>query len=50
LEDDARAAKAAGVDALLTKPVDFARLAEAIRALSEAPLAVERRSGFSAGG
>jgi signal transduction histidine kinase/CheY-like chemotaxis protein len=50
LEEDARAAKAAGVDALLTKPVDFARLAEAIRALSEAPPAVERRGGFSAGG
>jgi CheY-like chemotaxis protein len=49
LEEDARAAKAAGVDALLTKPVDFARLAEAIRALSEAPPAVERRGGFSAG-
>ena len=49
LEEDARAAKAAGVDALLTKPVDFARLAEAIRALSEAPPAVERRGGISAG-
>ncbi len=50
LEEDARAAKAAGVDALLTKPVDFARLAESIRALTQAPLAVERRGGFSAGG
>jgi signal transduction histidine kinase/CheY-like chemotaxis protein len=50
LEEDARAAKAAGVDALLTKPVDFTRLAEAIRALSEAPPAVERRGGFSVGG
>ena len=49
LEEDARAAKAAGVDALLTKPVDFARLVEAIRALSEAPPAVERRGGISAG-
>ena len=49
LEEDARAAKAAGVDALLTKPVDFARLAETIRALSEAPPAVERRGGISAG-
>ena len=49
LEEDARAAKAAGVDALLTKPVDFARLVEAIRALSEAPPAVERCGGISAG-
>jgi signal transduction histidine kinase/CheY-like chemotaxis protein len=50
LEEDARAAKAAGVDALLTKPVEFAKLAEAIRALCRAPPALERRSGFNAGG
>jgi signal transduction histidine kinase/CheY-like chemotaxis protein len=50
LEEDARAAKAAGVDALLTKPVDFARLAEAILALRRSPPAVERRSGLGAVG
>ncbi|MGA8170424.1 MAG: ATP-binding protein [Methylocystis sp.] len=48
LEEDARAARAAGVDALLTKPVEFGQLARTIRALREAPPAVERRSGFNA--
>lgn len=50
LEEDARAAKAAGVDALLTKPVEFAKLAETIRALRLALPAVERRIGFNASG
>jgi signal transduction histidine kinase/CheY-like chemotaxis protein len=43
LEEDLRAAKVAGVDATLTKPVEFAKLAETIRALREAAPKIERR-------
>ncbi|WP_457795828.1 ATP-binding protein [Methylocystis sp. S23] len=42
-EEDERAARAAGVDAFLTKPVDFADLAAAIEELRLAPRAIERR-------
>lgn len=44
-EEDARAARAAGVDAFLTKPVDFAALAATIEELRLAPRDVERRCG-----
>jgi signal transduction histidine kinase/CheY-like chemotaxis protein len=49
-EDDALAAKAAGVDELLTKPVEFAALAATIRALRDAPPRVERRGVLNAAG
>ena len=42
-EDDERAARAAGVDAFLTKPVEFAALAATIEELRLAPRRVERR-------
>lgn len=42
-EEDERAARAAGVDAFLTKPVDFAALAATIEELRLAPREVERR-------
>ncbi len=42
-EEDLRAARSAGVDATLTKPVEFAKLAEVIRALRVAASTVERR-------
>ncbi|QGM96215.1 ATP-binding protein [Methylocystis parvus] len=42
-EEDERAARAAGVDAFLTKPVDFADLAATIEELRLAPRMVERR-------
>jgi CheY-like chemotaxis protein len=42
-EEDERAARAAGVDAFLTKPVDFAALAATIEELRLAPRSVERR-------
>jgi len=44
-EEDERAARAAGVDAFLTKPVDFADLAATIEELRLAPRMVERRGG-----
>ncbi|KAF2992523.1 ATP-binding protein [Methylocystis sp. MJC1] len=44
-EEDARAARAAGVDAFLTKPVDFAALAATIEELRLAPRDFERRWG-----
>jgi len=46
-EEDARAARAAGVDAFLTKPVDFAALAATIEELRLAPRDVERRGAAS---
>ena len=49
LEEDARAAKAAGVDALLTKPVEFTKLAETIRALQQFGPTLERRGGSLVG-
>ncbi len=42
-EEDERAARAAGVDAFLTKPVDFAALAATIEEMRPAPRAIERR-------
>ncbi|WP_442756512.1 ATP-binding protein [Methylocystis sp. JAN1] len=42
-EEDERAARAAGVDAFLTKPVDFAALAATIEELRLAPREAERR-------
>jgi signal transduction histidine kinase/CheY-like chemotaxis protein len=45
-EEDARAARAAGVDAFLTKPVDFPALAATIEELRLAPRAVERRGAW----
>lgn len=42
-EEDERAARAAGVDAFLTKPVEFAALAATIEELRVAPPARERR-------
>lgn len=42
-EEDERAARCAGVDAFLTKPVDFAVLAATIEELRVAPRPVERR-------
>ncbi|WP_424363219.1 ATP-binding protein [Methylocystis parvus] len=42
-EEDERAARAAGVDAFLTKPVDFAALAATIEELRLAPREPERR-------
>jgi CheY-like chemotaxis protein len=45
LEEDERAARAAGVDAVLTKPVAFELLAATIEGLRHAtPIAVERRA------
>jgi signal transduction histidine kinase/CheY-like chemotaxis protein len=43
-EEDERAARAAGVDAFLTKPVEFAALAATIEELRVAPAPLERRS------
>ncbi len=43
-EEDERAARAAGVDAFLTKPVEFAALAATIEELRIAPRRVERRA------
>jgi len=43
-EEDERAARAAGVDAFLTKPVDFPALAVTIEELRLAPRRTERRS------
>lgn len=43
-EEDERAARAAGVDAFLTKPVDFATLAATIEELRLAPRPLERRN------
>jgi len=42
-EEDERAARAAGVDAFLTKPVDFSALAATIEQLRVAPRSTERR-------
>ncbi|PPD46085.1 MAG: hybrid sensor histidine kinase/response regulator [Methylocystis sp.] len=42
-EEDERAARAAGVDAFLTKPVDFAALAATIEEMRLAPRLTERR-------
>ena len=42
-EEDERAARAAGVDAFLTKPVEFSTLAATIEELRRAPGFVERR-------
>ncbi|MDJ0448452.1 ATP-binding protein [Methylocystis sp. JR02] len=43
--EDERAARAAGVDGFLTKPVDFAVLAATIEELRLTPCGVERRGG-----
>jgi signal transduction histidine kinase/DNA-binding response OmpR family regulator len=42
-EEDLRAAKVAGVDAILTKPVEFTKLADTIRTLLETAPMIERR-------
>jgi signal transduction histidine kinase/CheY-like chemotaxis protein len=47
-EEDERAARAAGVDAFLTKPVEFAALAATIEELRLAPRVVERRGASQA--
>lgn len=44
-EEDERAARAAGVDGFLTKPVDFAALAATIEELRLTPCDIERRGG-----
>ncbi len=46
-EEDERAARAAGVDAFLTKPVEFASLAATIEELRLAPRSIERRAASS---
>jgi CheY-like chemotaxis protein len=48
LEEDQLAARAAGVDGVLTKPVEFATLADSILALRDAPPTLDRRCGLTA--